>query len=108
MRALIDWSYDLLSEQECALLRRLSVFMGGWTLEAAKAISPDLDVLYLLDQLINKSLVFTMEGKTATRYRLLETIRQYGRQKLIEDRRIGSDGGQTRQIFLTTGNRQRE
>ncbi len=100
LRALIDWSYDLLSEQECTLLRRLSVFMGGWTLEAAEAISPDLDVLYLLDQLINKSLVFTMEGKTATRYRLLETIRQYGRQKLVEAGELEATADKHARYFL--------
>lgn len=84
LRALIDWSYDLLAEEERALLRRLSVFAGGWTFEAAEAVSPDLDVLNLLTQLVNKSLVIVDEQEHETRYRLLETIRQYARDKLLE------------------------
>jgi predicted ATPase/class 3 adenylate cyclase len=84
LRALIDWSYDMLSSDERALLRRLSVFAGGWTFEAAEAICGDLDVLDLLSQLVNKSLVTVDEGCEETRYRLLETIRQYARDKLLE------------------------
>jgi predicted ATPase/class 3 adenylate cyclase len=83
LRALIDWSYDLLTEEERALLRRLSVFAGGWTFEATEAVCPELDVLSLLSQLINKSLA-TMEEQAITRYRLLETIRQYAYDKLRE------------------------
>ena len=83
LRALIDWSYDMLSADEQALLRRLSVFTGGWSFESAETICSDLDVLDLLTQLINKSLVFVDEGNE-TRYRLLETIRQYARDKLLE------------------------
>ena len=91
LRALIDWSYGLLSENERLLLRRLSVFAGGWTLEAAEevgsgdGIEPD-EVLDLLTQLVNKSLVIVMEQSPSgeTRYRLLETIRQYAREKLLE------------------------
>jgi non-specific serine/threonine protein kinase len=84
LRALIDWSYDLLSEDERALLRRLSVFAGGWTFEAAEAISPDLDILNLLIQLVNKSLVIVDDKSEQPRYHLLETIRQYARDKLLE------------------------
>ena len=98
LRALIDWSYDLLSQNERLLLHRLSVFAGGWTLEAAeevcvgqddtsysKGILP-YDILDLLTQLINKSLVIVIEGSQSgeTRYRMLETIRQYAREKLQE------------------------
>ena len=94
LRALIDWSYDLLSENERLLLRQLSVFAGGWTLEAAEEgcaggerdnISP-YDILDLLTQLVNKSLVIVMEHSQSgeTRYRMLETIRQYAREKLLE------------------------
>jgi len=84
LRALIDWSYAMLTEEESVLLRRLSVFAGGWTFEAAEAISPELDVLNSLTQLINKSLVTVDENNEATRYGLLETVRQYARDKLLE------------------------
>ena len=86
LRALIDWSYELLSETERALLRRFSVFAGGWAFEAAEAVCPDLDVLTLLMQLVNKSLVMVDDAVDAgeARYRLLETIRQYAREKLLE------------------------
>ncbi len=85
LRALIDWSYDLLSEEERALLRRLSVFAGGWTLEAAEFVCPNPDVLETLSQLVNKSLVVVDDdGSASTRYHLLETIRQYARDKLLD------------------------
>jgi predicted ATPase len=84
LRALIDWSYDLLSDEEQTLLRRLAVFAGSWTFEAAEAICSDLDVLNLLTQLVNKSLVMVDEQESSTRYHLLETIRQYTRDKLLE------------------------
>jgi tetratricopeptide (TPR) repeat protein len=88
---MIDWSYDILTENERLLLRRLSVFAGGWTLDAAEEVcSRDgietYDVLDFLTQLVNKSLVVVMEGSQSgeTRFRMLETIRQYGREKLLE------------------------
>ena len=73
----------MLSEDERTLLRWLSVFAGGWTFDAAEAMCPNLDVLSLLSQLVNKSLVTVDEGMV-TRYRLLETIRQYARDKLLD------------------------
>jgi predicted ATPase/DNA-binding XRE family transcriptional regulator len=88
LRATVDWSYDLLSEAERALFRRLSVFAGGWTLEAAEAVCVESDVssddvLGLLLQLVDKSLVQTDETADGwTRYRLLETLRQYGLERL--------------------------
>jgi predicted ATPase/class 3 adenylate cyclase len=89
LRALVDWSYGLLQEAERVLLRRLSVFAGGWTLEAAERIctgdglAPD-DVLDLLMQLVDKSLVIADEQAGQERYRMLETIRQYARELLVE------------------------
>ena len=84
LRALIDWSHDMLSEEERALLRRLSVFADGWTFEAAEAMCPDMDAMELLTQLINKSLVIVEDQAEEPRYRLLETVRQYARDKLLE------------------------
>ena len=87
LRALIDWSYELLTLEERAVLRRLAVFAGGWTLEAAEAVvaalpvAPD-DVVDLLSQLVDKSLV-TVDAK-AERYRLLDTVRQYAQERLDE------------------------
>ena len=88
LRATLDWSYDLLSESERCLFNRLSVFAGGWTLEAAEAICAgggiaQEDVLDLLSQLVGKSLVVAQEGSDgAERYRLLETLRQYAVERL--------------------------
>ena len=86
LRALIDWSYALLAEPERALLQQLTVFAGGWTLEAAEAVcGHELDVLELLTQLFNKSLIVVERaGTPETRYGLLETIRQYAREKLLD------------------------
>lgn len=93
LRSLIDWSHDLLSDPERALLRRLSVFAGGWTLEAAEAVCMGgevevADVLALHTQLVEKSLVvlddLAATPAAQTRYRMLETIRQYGSEKLLD------------------------
>ncbi|MGC4044295.1 MAG: tetratricopeptide repeat protein [Armatimonas sp.] len=91
LRALIDWSYDLLTEQEKTLFRRLSVFAGGWTMEAAERVCSDSEtpiedweVLDLLTSLCDKSLVVVEELGSRVRYRLLETVRQYGRDRLAE------------------------
>jgi predicted ATPase len=83
LQALIDWSYELLSAEEQALFRRLSVFVDGWTFEAAEAIADGLDVLDLLDQLVSKSLVKTEQVAAGTRFGYLETIRQYARERLF-------------------------
>lgn len=88
LRGLIDWSYELLSESEKTLLCRLSVFAGGWSLEAAERVcSGDgvaaCEVLELLTSLVDKSLVVVeREQSGATRYRLLETVRQYAQEQL--------------------------
>lgn len=96
LRATIDWSYNLLSDAERVLLRRLAVFAGGWTLEAAESVcaGEDVDqyeVLNLLTQLANKSLVdVEREQGAEARYWLLETTRQYARKKLQESGEIDS------------------
>ncbi len=87
LQATMDWSFDLLTDQERALLRRLSVFAGGWTLDAAEAVCADETVareavLDLLTRLVDKSLV-EVDGGTVPRYRMLETVRQYGQEKLL-------------------------
>lgn len=84
LRALIDWSYDLLSEAEKTLFRTASVFVGGWTLDALETVANDPDVLEHLEQLVNKSLVVTEEREGEMRYFMLETIRQYAREKLFD------------------------
>ena len=89
LRATIDWSYDLLTEPEHRLLDRLAVFAGGCALEAAEAvcagdpIDAD-DVFELLANLVARSLVVADDSGQDTRYRLLETIRQYGEERLAE------------------------
>ncbi|MEU3463402.1 BTAD domain-containing putative transcriptional regulator [Streptomyces sp. NPDC006733] len=101
LRGVVDWSWDLLTEPERAVLRRASVFAGGWTLEAAEAVCADreegeeatreagvdaFDVLDLIDSLVDKSLVVAHrpEGADGVRYRMLETIRAYGAERLTE------------------------
>jgi predicted ATPase/DNA-binding CsgD family transcriptional regulator len=87
LRALIDWSYDLLSSEEQIVFGRLSVFAGGWTLDAAEAVARSGDVaewqvLDLLAALVGKSLVQAEVINGSTRYRLLETIRHYCAERL--------------------------
>jgi predicted ATPase/class 3 adenylate cyclase/Tfp pilus assembly protein PilF len=89
LRALIDWSYDLLNEHEQRLLQRLSVFAGGWTLAAAEQVCvgdgvADGEILDLLTSLSDKSLATAEQNDGHSRYRLLETVRQYAREKLVE------------------------
>jgi predicted ATPase/class 3 adenylate cyclase/DNA-binding CsgD family transcriptional regulator len=87
--ALIDWSYDLLSPQERIVFERLSVFAGGWTMEAAEAVASGGDVtewqvLDLLAALVGKSLVQADVIHGSTRYRLLETLRAYAAERLAQ------------------------
>jgi predicted ATPase/DNA-binding XRE family transcriptional regulator/tetratricopeptide (TPR) repeat protein len=87
LRAAIDWSYNLLSPDEQTLFRRLSIFFGGWSLPAAESVCSGDEpegVLELLEQLINKSLVFAERKQGEDRYQMLETIRQYAFEKLVQ------------------------
>ncbi|MAF09175.1 hypothetical protein CMK11_01890, partial [Candidatus Poribacteria bacterium] len=90
LRALIDWSYELLADDERALLNRLSVFAGGFTLEAAEAACAKQDmeaweVLDLLMQLVSKSLIAPDDETDHPRYHLLESLREYGHERLMEE-----------------------
>ena len=94
LRALIDWSYDLLSPEERSVFDRLSVFAGGWTLDAAEAVAAGGDVAEwqvfdLLAALVGKSLVQAEVIHGSTRYRLLETVRHYAAERLAL--RVDSD-----------------
>ena len=87
LQAAMDWSHDLLSDTERRLLRRLSVFSGGWTLEAATSVCCDGDRLAAVDglgSLVSKSLVAADETDAAMRYRMLETVRIYAQDRLVE------------------------
>jgi predicted ATPase/DNA-binding CsgD family transcriptional regulator len=90
LRATIQWSYDLLIPTEQRLFERLAVFAGGWTLEAAEAVGSGdgiapAAVLDLLTGLVDKSLVQAEpQADGTTRYRLLETVRQYAEEKLVD------------------------
>jgi predicted ATPase len=93
LQATIDWSYQLLAEEERSLIRRLAVFAGGWSLEAAEALGADPmqpreDVFELLSRLVAKSMVLVEEPlqnePRVLRYRFLETIRQYAEERLVD------------------------
>jgi predicted ATPase len=87
LRAAIDWSFDLLSEPEQRLLARASVFAGGFTLDAVIAVceprtNSAIDTLDHVDGLVRRSMLLAEEYETMTRYRMLETIRQYAAERL--------------------------
>lgn len=89
LEATIDWSHELLSEKERILFSRFSVFAGGWTLSAAEKVCAgdgigEDEVLDLLSCLVDKSLVVVARGDEESRYRMLETVRQYAWEKLVE------------------------
>ena len=91
LRASVDWSHALLTQPEQVLFRRLAVFVGGFDLDAAQAVAGDDEVerYQVLDQLtllVDKSLVVVDDSAGRTRYRLLETVRQFAQEKLGESR----------------------
>ncbi len=124
LRALVDWSYDLLSDEERLLFDRLSVFAGGWTLEAAEAVCVDdpgpgtigeqgpkeflrsKDILELLGHLLEKSMVVRERSVGGmARYRLLETLRQYAQERLAIRGAAANDALRARHVkyFVTLG-----
>ncbi len=111
LRASLDWSHDLLSPPERVLLRRLAVFSGGFTLEAAEAIGAggevqDDDVVDLLAHLVDKSLV-SLDGAGRARYGLLETVRQYAHERLVASGEVATARGKHLAYFLTLAEKAR-
>jgi non-specific serine/threonine protein kinase len=101
--ALLDWSYELLDEEERQVFARLSVFAGGWTLGAAEAVGAGEviakgDVVYLLIALVEKSLVVADDD--GDRYRMLETVREYARDKLVMSGNSNAVRERHRNFFL--------
>jgi non-specific serine/threonine protein kinase len=103
LRATLDWSYELLAGEERALLRKLSVFSGGWTLAAAEAAGDTADVLDVLTRLLDKSLVVSLDRRWEARYGMLETVREYALERL---RAEGEEAGARQrhaEFFLALG-----
>jgi DNA-binding CsgD family transcriptional regulator len=106
LRGALDWSHELLSNEEQTLFGRLSVFAGGWTLEAAEAVAAregigEGDILELLSGLVDKSLVVAEASREArVRYRLLEPVRQYALEKLEESGEAESVRRRHTEFFL--------
>ena len=106
LRAAIDWSYDLLTEAERRMLRRLSVFVDSFTVEAAEHLVAGFetnraDVFDIMSHLIDKSLVFVTEQEGPdVRYRLLETVRQYAHEKLLVDEDASSVSARHTRYYL--------
>jgi non-specific serine/threonine protein kinase len=110
LKALVDWSHDLLSGAERAVLRRLAVFSGGWTLDAAEAVcSGDgiepTEILDVLTALVDKSLVQAEAHEGDERYRLLETIRQYAEDKLLDAGEAAAVRARHRDLYLALAER---
>ena len=107
LHALIDWSWDLLTDDDRRLLRRLAVFSGGWTVQAAARVADEpgagsgdatMDAIDGLTRLVDRSLVIVDRGAT-TRYRMLETIRQYAREQLIRSGEADAIAARHAQFF---------
>lgn len=110
LEATIDWSHNLLTEQEKILFRRLSVFAGGWTLDAAEEVCAGdgleaRDVLDLQARLVEKSLVIVESQVEQSRYRMLETIQEYSRGKLSQSGEAIVIGGRHLDWFLSLAER---
>ncbi len=103
LHATLDWSYDLLDAEEQVVLRRLSVFSGGFTLDAVEGVCTaalDASAGDVLASLVERSLVARVDEEGRSRYRLLETIRLYADEKLVEAREVESTRSRHRDHFL--------
>lgn len=110
MRATIDWSYGLLSEEAKALFRRLSIFRGGWSLDAVTTVCADdivskHAILDFLSSLVDKSLVAVDFGPELQRYHLLETLREYGVERLKEHGEFAAAAERHAEYFTEFGHR---
>jgi predicted ATPase/DNA-binding winged helix-turn-helix (wHTH) protein len=110
LHATFDWSYGLLAESERTLLRRLAVFSGGWTLEAAEQVTDGgplarAEILDALAALVDKSLVVAETTPTGSRYRLLETTRAYAAEKLREAGEADEFAGRHARFYRETAGR---
>lgn len=106
LRGALDWSWDLLGEAEQDILRSVSVFVGGWTLAAARAVCrPDGDVTDDLCRLVERSLVVAVQAGDDTRFRLLESIREYAAERLWESGRAGEVRQRHQELFVDLGER---
>ena len=108
LRASVDWSHALLSEDERVVLRRLAVFLGGFDLDAAQAVAGGgelqrFQVLDFLALLVDKSLVVADNSGGTTRYRLLETVRQYALDKLAESGEADAARSRHRDYYTALG-----
>jgi predicted ATPase/DNA-binding CsgD family transcriptional regulator len=106
LRASVDWSYGLLSDEERVVLRRLAVFVGGFGIEAVEGVCTDRHiaqerVLDILTALVDRSLVHVQEGARVARYQLLETIRQYASDRLVESGETETTRTRHLRFFLT-------
>lgn len=109
LRALIDWSYDLLNQQEKLLLMRLAVFSGGWTLDAAEQVCAGdgietWETLDLITSLVDKSLVIAETQAETVRYRMLETVYEYSRERADECGVLDAVARKHSEYFLAMAN----
>lgn len=110
LRASVEWSHELLSEEERVLLRRLGVFVGRFTLEAAEQVCAldereRADIIDVLASLVDKSLVVVEERGTVLRYRLLEMVREYELELLREAQELDTIRDRHRDFFLALAER---
>ncbi|GBG38058.1 LuxR family transcriptional regulator [Mycobacterium montefiorense] len=104
LRASVDWSHALLTQPEQVLFRRLAVFLGGFNLDAAQLVAGagELERHQVLDQLsllVDKSLVVAEDHRRRTRYRLLETVRQYAQERLADSGEADAIGSRHRDYY---------